>query len=135
MSEIYVGTELVMASEADKNGEPGYAVRYQDGFQSWARKKVFEETYFSLGNINAYPDFLKRLIAEYRTLLDKFNKLTLFLSTATESDLLDCHDIRLMEEQRSAMSDLISILNKRVARAVAKYELECRGSISLTYTE
>ena len=52
----YIGTKLIDAepcaawkdTDAHKVGEPGYRVRYQDGYESWSPKDVFERAYLPL---------------------------------------------------------------------------------------
>ena len=44
----YIGTKLVQAKPATKNGEPGYTVRYADGYESWSPAKAFEDAYRSM---------------------------------------------------------------------------------------
>ena len=45
MTQCYIGTKIVAAWREDKDGEPGYAVRYVDGYQSWSPKATFEANY------------------------------------------------------------------------------------------
>lgn len=48
---LYVGTKVVLAKPEEKDGRPGYAVRYQDGYESWSPKDVFDEAYKPLVNM------------------------------------------------------------------------------------
>ena len=41
----YVGTKIIHAQPEQRIGEPGYLVRYADGYLSWSPKDVFEEAY------------------------------------------------------------------------------------------
>lgn len=51
--EKYIGTKLIEAevcpawkdAGGHKTGAPGYRVRYQDGYESWSPKDVFEAAY------------------------------------------------------------------------------------------
>lgn len=51
--EQYIGTKIIEAEVCPawkdagglKAGEPGYRVRYQDGYESWSPKDVFEAAY------------------------------------------------------------------------------------------
>lgn len=53
MTERYIGVKIVDAWERactgdigeSKTGDPGYAVKYEDGFISWSPKEVFEKAY------------------------------------------------------------------------------------------
>ena len=49
--EYYIGTKAVLAYEEMKNGEPGYKVKYKDGYESWSPKNVFEESYVKLSEM------------------------------------------------------------------------------------
>ena len=51
MESVYVGVKKVVAWESEKGGKPGYAVRYEDGYESWSPKEVFERSYFRVSNI------------------------------------------------------------------------------------
>lgn len=41
----YVGTKIIHAHPEQRIGEPGYLVRYADGYASWSPRDVFEEAY------------------------------------------------------------------------------------------
>lgn len=41
----YIGTKIIQASSQDRDEEPGYAVRYPDGYDSWSPRDVFEAAY------------------------------------------------------------------------------------------
>ncbi len=42
----YIGVKLISAEPQNNNdGEPGYKVVYQDGYESWSPQDVFEEAY------------------------------------------------------------------------------------------
>jgi hypothetical protein len=41
----YYGTKRVEAWPQEKDGKPGYAVQYADGYISWSPKVVFEAAY------------------------------------------------------------------------------------------
>lgn len=51
--EKYIGTKIIEAeycparkdAGGHKAGDPGYRVRYQDGYESWSPKDVFEAAY------------------------------------------------------------------------------------------
>lgn len=60
MEEIYIGTKIIAAEEMDhrmfiesvkgqpwpdQEDEPGYKVRYEDGYVSWSPKSAFERAY------------------------------------------------------------------------------------------
>lgn len=45
MTDHYIGTKRVTAWPQEKDGRPGYAVKYADGYISWSPKDVFEGAY------------------------------------------------------------------------------------------
>jgi hypothetical protein len=45
MTHRYIGTKEITAWEQEKDGQPGYAVKYADGYISWSPKEVFEAAY------------------------------------------------------------------------------------------
>lgn len=48
----YIGTKLIGAEPADREGKDGYKVRYADGYESWSPKAVFEEAYRPVSGMN-----------------------------------------------------------------------------------
>ncbi len=49
MTQVYLGVKQVTAWPQDKDGEPGYGIKYADGHISWSPKKVFETAYLPMG--------------------------------------------------------------------------------------
>ena len=45
MTHHYIGTKIVLAWDAEKDGKPGYGVKYEDGYTSWSPKETFESAY------------------------------------------------------------------------------------------
>ncbi|CAB4161043.1 Phage protein (N4 Gp49/phage Sf6 gene 66) family [uncultured Caudovirales phage] len=50
MTQYYIGSKQVLAWEQDRDGEPGYAVKYSDDYTSWSPKAVFEKAYLAQGH-------------------------------------------------------------------------------------
>jgi hypothetical protein len=48
MTKTYIGVKMVTAWEREKDGKPGYDVKYGDGYISWSPKDVFEAAYLPL---------------------------------------------------------------------------------------
>ena len=44
----YIGVKIVKAEPQEKNGHPGYRVKYPDGYESWSPKSVFEKAFREL---------------------------------------------------------------------------------------
>ncbi|SMC38308.1 DUF2829 domain-containing protein [Papillibacter cinnamivorans] len=56
--KTYIGTKIIEAEPMVRGGnqeqeaEPGYRVRYEDGYESWSPKSVFEKAYKPIDGIN-----------------------------------------------------------------------------------
>lgn len=49
MPQHYIGSKQVVAEPAEKDGRPGYAITYPDGYKSWSPKATFEAAYMLQG--------------------------------------------------------------------------------------
>jgi hypothetical protein len=45
MTKNYISTKIITAWKSEKDGQEGYAVKYEDGYTSWSPKAVFEAAY------------------------------------------------------------------------------------------
>lgn len=52
MTQDYYGTKRITAWEQDKDGKPGYAVKYRDGYISWSPKSEFDAAYQPIGSLS-----------------------------------------------------------------------------------
>ena len=50
--QTYLGVKRVEAYTEERDGKPGYAVIYPDGYKSWSPKAVFEAAYFPIEKAN-----------------------------------------------------------------------------------
>lgn len=50
--KTYIGTKIIQAEPATKDGKDGYKVVYPDGYESWSPKDVFEEAYRESDNLS-----------------------------------------------------------------------------------
>lgn len=79
--EKYIGTKLIEAefcpawkdAGSHKAGDPGYRVRYQDGYESWSPKGVFEASYLPMA-VN--PDLRTTAPSISQQMVDDFIKET-----------------------------------------------------------
>lgn len=122
----YIGTKLVQATPAIRKGgkvylptdaiprtmevtEEGYKVVYEDGYESWSPKDVFEKTY------KVAETFKDRLVIEQKELADKLQKLCVFTdSPKFEETVKDEHQRDLLLKQRNYMGEYLNILNQRI---------------------
>jgi uncharacterized protein YdcH (DUF465 family) len=103
----------------DENGsDEGYLVEYVDGgeantsqyagYVSWSPKEVFEKAY----RIAETP--LDRMRIEYGELMDRHNKLVIFLGRKDREEVAGEAQIALMEQQRLNMKDYLLTLSSRL---------------------
>lgn len=45
MTKKFIGTKVVTAWQQERDGQPGYAVQYADGYTSWCPAEAFNEAY------------------------------------------------------------------------------------------
>lgn len=50
--KTFIGTKIIQAEPATKDGKDGYRVIYPDGYESWSPKDVFEEAYRETAALN-----------------------------------------------------------------------------------
>lgn len=86
----------------------GYIVKYEDGHISWSPKNVFEKAY----RIADTP--LDHMHIEYDELIEKYNKLVIFLGREDAISIAGQEQIDLMRIQEVQMYSYILILNKRI---------------------
>lgn len=86
----------------------GYLVKYDNGYQSWSPKDVFDNSY------KVIDTPLDRLYLECNELSDKYNKLVFFLEKEGAKEFVGDVQFGLMEEQRDLMKGYIDILKERI---------------------
>lgn len=125
----YLGTKLVTAkpmtredaeavlgkfikpAKKEYSGE-GYLVHYEDGYQSWSPKEVFDKAYKPADN------FLDRLIIERDDLQMRLSSLTSALMQEDFQEKVGSKQYYWMQEQRNAMEIYVEVLNKRITHAI-----------------
>ena len=113
MTHEYVGTKIITAWEQDKDDQPGYGVKYEDGYQSWSPKATFEAAYVSCGHIAHLPAHQQRVVAELVALDDRLDKLQRFFSTDMFNGL-DASEQTRMRMQANAMAQYSQCLADRI---------------------
>ena len=121
----YIGTKQVSATPAwridgkvypkdgevprSMNREDGYKVVYEDGYESWSPKDVFEKAY------KVAETYLDRLMIERKELAEKLEKLCLFTDSPKFMDVVkDENQRELLIKQRDYMGEYLNILNHRI---------------------
>ena len=97
----------------DHPAEPGYAVKYPDGYISWSPKAVFEEAYLAIGHIGHMPAHQQRVIGEHVQLADRLDKLRSFIGTPLFEGLAGAEKDRL-RLQADAMGVYLGVLSLRI---------------------
>lgn len=97
----------------DHPAEPGYSVKYPDGYISWSPKAVFEAAYLPLGHIGHMPAHQQRVIGEHVQLADRLAKLNSFINTPPFEALAGTEKTR-MKLQADAMGVYLGVLGLRI---------------------
>ncbi len=122
----YIGTKEVQATPAIRKGgkvylptdaiprtmekaEDGYKVVYEDGYQSWSPKDVFEKAY------KPADTFKDRLLIEQQELAERLDKLCSFADSPKFDEVVtDKEQRELLLRQRKCMSEYLFVLGKRI---------------------
>ena len=122
----YIGKKEVQATFAIRKGgkiylptdpiprtmgkvEDGYKVVYEDGYQSWSPKEVFEKAY------KVADTFKDRLMIEQQELAERLDKLCSFVdSPKFEEVVTDKEQRELLLRQRKCMGEYLFVLGKRI---------------------
>lgn len=113
MTQRYYGSKIVTAWEAEHDGQPGYGVKYADGYTSWSPKATFEDSYIPMGNSDSLPGWQERIVAELVQLNDRIKKLKTYLANPEALAKLDGIAIDLLQEQYDTMLQYLDILRLR----------------------
>ena len=124
----YIGTKLVQATPAIRKGgkvylptdaiprtmeqvEEGYKVVYEDGYESWSPKDVFEKAY----KIAETP--VDRMQIEAEEVNGRYVKLAAFIDSGKMDEVVnDMYNKCLLEMQCCTMFDYIRLLDTRIQR-------------------
>lgn len=106
------GKHLLREKPSTENfDDEGYHVRYEDGYESWSPKDVFEKAY------KIADTFLDRLHIEMRDLYEKMDKLSPFIESGKIDEIVtDKYQNHLLRLQHRIMSRYINVLECRIGR-------------------
>ena len=113
MDEL-TAVEKGLAHSNDDNHEwrQGYHVRYEDGYESWSPKSVFEKAY------KPADTFLDRLNIEDADLSEKYEKCSAFVKSDKFRDTIkESYPAFLLYLQREAMGSYLGTLHNRIEYA------------------
>ena len=111
-------TAVFMSNTVTEIDTDGYFVEYEDGYQSWSPRDVFEQAYrenkqLSLENSEFNgEDYQNRVVLEAKDLGIKIFKLSEFISNKKYSAVATCTD--QLEQQQNAMQCYLNILVERI---------------------
>lgn len=112
MTKKYASVGIVDAWPAEMNDKPGYNVKNSQSNIIWVPAEVFEREYVELEQLDQYPDFLQRAIAEQTVLEHRIKKLDTFLNELDDPMI----DTELLQKQLQTMRELNEILFERIVR-------------------
>lgn len=112
MTSRYVCKKIITAWAQDKDGQPGYAVKYEDGYTSWSPKEVFEAGYEMIGHTGYLPGWHERLLAEGTLLANNLERLTDYLESGKTRELSVQHQ-NLLKLQQIQMIALLVTFTER----------------------
>lgn len=105
--KIYLPTDPIPRTM--EKVEDGYKVVYEDGYQSWLPKEVFEKAY------KPADTFKDRLMIEQLELAERLDKLCSFVdSPKFEEVVTDKEQRELLLRQRKCMGEYLFVLGKRI---------------------
>lgn len=118
MTQHYVGTKIIEAWPAQKDGTDGYSVKCADGYISWSPKDAFDAAYLPLGRIGELPAHVQRMVGEWVELDSKVSKLGAFVGGAVFQSLPEVERLDLAEQLEHMVSYAL-VLRRRIERAGA----------------
>ena len=95
--------------EKHEETEQGYHVCYEDGYESWSPKDVFEKAY------KVADSFLDRLYIEHSDLIEKFEKCAVFVDSEKFREAIkEDYPAFLLSLQRELMGRYLQALSCRI---------------------
>ena len=107
MTEYYVARKIVLAWPQEKDGQPGYAVKYRDGYISWCPKEKFEEDNIVLGHSLGMYTYEQQLIMAELTEFENKREALYRLEEAGDE---------LASIERKVISLYIDVLQRKIAK-------------------
>ena len=103
----YSGRDPYSNTEDPGDSYMGYLVKYEDGYESWSPKDVFEKAY------HCTETYVDRLRLECDNEREKLRKLSDFIGSDTFKNLPESKK-RLLYIQQKIMKDFVNILIERI---------------------
>jgi hypothetical protein len=126
--EKYIGVKLVEAEpeikvinidESNSISNDGYLVKYEDSYESWSPKDVFEKAYRKIKTLTVAKktfehDHEVRVAEEAKELNDKLQKLQEFITGNEFFKTLPSEEQAKLKQQLMAMQYYLTILIERI---------------------
>ena len=107
-----VGKGFARPNEDNHEWRQGYHVRYEEGYESWSPKEVFEKAY------KIADTFLDRLHIEDAELTEKYEKCNAFVDSDKYREVVkEDYPAFLLYLQREAMGSYLGTLHNRIEYA------------------
>ena len=106
-AEETIGRKMYKDSD-DREDEPGYLIKYQDGYLSWSPLKVFHETY------SLSETYLDRMKIELEEVKKRYLKGREFSMSPQSQGILTRQEFDMLMSQLNAMEKYIYILSQRI---------------------
>ena len=98
------------SNEDNHEWRQGYHIRYEDGYESWSPKDVFEKAY------KPADTFKDRLMIEQQELAERLDKLCSFVDSPKFDEVVtDKEQRELLLRQRKCMGEYLFVLGKRIS--------------------
>lgn len=111
-AEKHLGRKIDTPAVEKPDEQPGYLVEYEDGYQSWSPKEVFEKAYHPSGT------YLDRMLIEHAEYLERLHHLSDFTCSQKYRQLNETERNRL-SNQLKITYELLQILGERIDYAVS----------------
>ena len=106
-AEKHLDRKIDTSAVENKEDQPGYLVEYEDGYQSWSPKDVFEKAY------KPSETYVDRMRIEHAEYLDRLHKLSNFTCSPAYRQL-PAEEKSRQATQLKLFYELLQILGERI---------------------
>jgi len=111
--KTYIGTKIIRAEPKESGAQKGYRVVYEDGYESWSPKDVFEAAYVEMRDVSSLEPHQVRVVGEKAELDHKRAKLIAFIN-GPFFDKVDPSERHRLTRQLTIMDDYSAVLGERI---------------------
>lgn len=113
MIKAYIGTKIIRAEPKESGAQKGYRVVYEDGYESWSPKDVFEAAYVEMRDVSSLEPHQVRVVGEKAELDHKRAKLIAFI-TSPAFEKVETAEKNRLTRQLTIMDDYSAVLGERI---------------------